>query len=802
MRIIPAAIAVLLLPWVIRAETPSPPRVVTVRATGTIRIDGRLDEPDWQRVPVTAGFRQWSPDWTAPSRLNTEVRVLFDDRFLYVGARMSNPAGAAGVVGFVHRRDVQSDSDWLGVYIDSLQDGRTAHAFRVNPANVQIDLINFDGESEDTGWDAVWESATAVDADGWTAELRIPIDVLPFRNGGRPQRWGIYFDRFSVKPAECSANMVTPRGVLGFVNHFPVLEGFEPTRMPRRREVVPFVSARDKIATVPPLDDLGTFANAGLDARLGLGFGELDLAVRPDFGQVEVDEQVLNLSTSETFLPEKRPFFVQGSEVFRTAGPMLFYSRRIGRALGEPQPPAGASLVESPLAADILAAAKFTGTSEKGFTLGLLGAVTEGEDARFRDASGNAFRQQIERPADFEVLRGFKRLDARGSYVGGLVTHAGWHGEGGRDSLLGATDFLWKLRDGRTQIDGLLVGTRAGTEDALRNGWQARLNLQHTFTIPWKLTFLASTTTRDYSPNDLGYLDRTDYLWTGATLARGWDRRWRSLRNWSVSFLAEQGDDRAGRPYWRNVDAKVTTEFTNEWTASLEAALHLPSWDDRELRTYMDPVKKYLRRPAEPYVAATVATATQKPWWVSFKAERLEEESGPTTWLTLAQTIRPVPRFEIGLNTLLIRQDGALRWLETVPGGNPTVGTRRLSHLEQIVRVSYAFTPRLTFQLFSEWFDANWAHRDIRRWAGDGVLVPATVAGPTSFSERSWALDAVGRWEFRPGSAAYVVFTRGVTAPPDDLANENGGISPTHDLAALRGLPAQSVVQVKVSWRV
>ena len=800
MRITPAAFAVLLLPGIVRAETAPRPAVVTVRATGAIRIDGRLDEPDWQRAPVTMGFRQWSPDWGAASRLRTEVRVLFDDRFVYVGARMFNPAGAAGVVGLTHRRDYQSDSDWLGVYIDSLQDGRTAHAFRVNPANVQIDLINYDGESEDTGWDAVWESGAAVDADGWTAELRIPIDVLPFRNGGRPQRWGIYFDRFNVKPAECSANMVTPRGVLGFVNHFPVLEGFEPAKMPMRRELIPYVSVRDKTTTAPPLDDRGTSADAGLDARLGLSFGELDLAVRPDFGQVEVDEQVLNLSTSETFLPEKRPFFVEGSEVFRIVGPTLFYSRRIGRALPEPESPPGASLAERPLAADILAAAKFTGTSEKGFTLGLLGAVSEGENATFRDASGDTFRQRVERPADFEVVRGFQRLDTRGSYVGGIVTHAGWHGAGGRDSLLGAADFLWKLPNGRTQIDSLVAGSRAGTPGARQSGFQARFNIQHTFKIPWTLALLAATTTREYSPNDLGYLDRTDFTWTGATLSRGWDRRWHSLRNWSVSFLAEQGDDRAGRPYWRNVDAKAATEFTNEWTASLEAALRLPSWDDRELRTYMDPVKKYLRRPAEPYLAAAVGTATQKPWSVSFKVERLDEESGPTTWLTLAQTIRPVPRIEIGLNTLLIRQAGGVRWLETVPGANPTVGTRRLSHLEQVLRVSYAFTPRLTLQLFSEWFDANWAYRDIRAWADDGVLAPATATGPTAFSSRSWALDVVGRWEFRPGSAAYLVFTRGVTAPPGDVANDHGGISPYRDIASLSRLPAQSVIQLKVSW--
>jgi len=140
-------------------------------------------------------------------------------------------------------------------------------------------------------------------------------------------------------------------------------------------------------------------------------------------------------------------------------------------------------------------------------------------------------------------------------------------------------------------------------------------------------------------------------------------------------------------------------------------------------------------------------------------------------------------------------QADAARWCLA-----PT-GTRRLSHLEQIVRVSYAVAPRLTFQVFSEWFGANWEHRDIRRRAGDGVLVPATAAGPTSFSDRSWTLHAVGRWEFRPGSTAYLVFTRGVAAPAAELANANGGISPYRDLAALRGLPAQSVVQVKVSGR-
>ncbi len=778
-------------------------------------LDGRLDEPAWQAAEPATGFtREW-PVKGEPAKQRTEVRVLYDDHFVYVGARMHHdPAlegGKAVIVRRLHRRDQDSQGDWFGVAFDSLHDGRTAFLFEVNAAGVQKDQVIFQDTSFDSSWDGVWESAVSVDDLGWTAELKIPLSLLRMHNGGGPQVWGVNFNRQDQGPVrEFTRWEVVPRGENAFVSRFPHLTGIEGVKPQARREWIPYLSASRKFETTEAFDDRKWDGKAGLDAHLGLNtYSQLDLAVRPDFGQVEVDQVVLNLSTIETFFPEKRPFFLEGSEIFRTVGPTLFYSRRIGRGLSAPDPGPGETLLEHPLATDIAAAAKITLKTEGGLNFGALGAGVEDAKARFRGADGRIVHREIAPYTSYGVARAQQLLDTRGSYLGGFVSAVREAGPSGREAFVGAVDGVLKTADRSGTLDFALVRSQAGPKDGDRPaGWFGRLYGAKQWASGWDLNALVVNVGHDLDINDLGYRGRADEQFVNLWGNRRWDRTWGILRNWEWGWDMGANRDQRGRVFNRWAGARAKTDFLNYWALWAGAGTNFAVEDDRELRTYGDPVKKYLRRPSEPYANLGFDTAGNKPWYVRVNVQRTWHEGGPSTDTNLFQLIKPLPALEFQLDTAYAYDEGERRWLETagsdpapVPGqspGTPLTGLRRLSQLNQVLRVSYAFSPRLTVQLFAQWLGVSWAFRDLKAYVDDRTLAPAATANETAFSYRAANINLITRWEFRPGSAFFVVYTHG--ADTGELANRRGSLSPYADLKVLQHLKSDDVVQFKVSW--
>ncbi|HEX4845471.1 MAG TPA: carbohydrate binding family 9 domain-containing protein, partial [Geothrix sp.] len=249
--------------------------LLALRASTAIRLDGRLDESVWREAPAASGFIQEWPWRGQPARQRTEVRVLYDARFLYIGARMHHDraldGGQATVVRRLHRRDQDSQSDWFSVALDSDHDRRTAQVFEVNAAGVQRDQTIYNDSTFDASWDGVWESATTADADGWTVELKIPLSLLRFKGGMEAQTWGINFSRTDQgNLRESSRWMVVPRGESGFVSRFPDLTGLENLDPQPRREFIPYLGLARKFETARGFDDRRWEARAGLDARLSL----------------------------------------------------------------------------------------------------------------------------------------------------------------------------------------------------------------------------------------------------------------------------------------------------------------------------------------------------------------------------------------------------------------------------------------------------------------------------------------------------------------------------------------------------
>ncbi len=786
------------------------PSLQAVRTATPMLLDGRLDEAAWAAAPPASGFTQEWPRRGEPARQRTEVRVLYDDHFLYIGARMhhdvSLDGGRATIVRRLHRRDQDSQSDWFSVAVDSTHDRRTALVFEVNAAGVQKDQVIYNDNTFDPSWDGVWESAVAVDERGWTAELKVPLSLLRFKPGAGPQTWGINFGRSDQGAVrEFTRWMVVPRGDSGFVSRFPDLTGLEGLKPQPRREFLPYLSTARKFETTRGYDDRGWETRAGLDVRWGLNsHSQIDLTLRPDFGQVEVDQAVMNLSTMETFFPEKRPFFLEGMDAFRVAGPDLFYSRRIGRGLSDPELDSGETLLDRPNATDISGAAKYTANFPGGTQVGLLGASVEPAHATLLGPSGNQVRREISPLTNYGVLRVQQLVDDRGSYLGGFASAMHAAGPVERQAQVQAVDGVYKTTDRSGLLEGTLSRSEAGPRDAQDQGWRGRLRAREDWRTGWSVEVQAINASRLYNPNDVGYLARADEQRLYAQVVRHWDQGWGVMRDLEVGLDHTVARDQAGHEFLSNFNSYAKTDFTNFVSLWGGGGVDATVEDDRELRTYADLQKKYLARRSYPYLNLGVDTPGNRPWYLRLNTSKSWQEGGASTDANLYQVIKPTSALEFQLSTSVTRDEGELKWLETAVA-TPVVGLRRLSQFDQTLRVAYALSPTFTVQLFSQWLVANWTFRDLQHYVNDQTLAPglpldqpAGTRPQTAFSYRTWNLNLITRWEFRPGSTFFLVYTHGTST--DAEINDHASLSPRADLSVLRHLPSDDVVQVKISW--
>src|SRR5213083_790641 len=384
------------------------PTVTAVRVDRAPVVDGRLDDPDWALAPPITDLVQTDPDEGRPVSEPTEVRVLYDGTAVYVGARLFDSAPAR-IVRHLARRDASTHSDEFRVFLDSYHDRRTAFEFIVNAVGVKKDvLIGDDGNFNDASWDPVWEAAVSVDSLGWSAEIRIPLSQLRFPKEP-DQVWGVHFVRWIERKNEQAMFPFIGKKENGLVSRFADLVGIQGVGAPKRLELLPYTVGRGTYLT--PQQAGNPFARStsyhrgvGADVKYGVTSSlTLDATLNPDFGQVEVDETFVNLSAFEEFLPEHRPFFIEGTDIFNFGGsgggvlhfsdlPLYFYSRRIGRP-PQGEPSSSGTFQDVPQSTTILGAAKLSGRSAGGWSVGLLDAVTARERATVLDTmTGTRYR--------------------------------------------------------------------------------------------------------------------------------------------------------------------------------------------------------------------------------------------------------------------------------------------------------------------------------------------------------------------------------------------------------------------------
>ena len=413
-----------------------PPQVRAVERTSPIEFDGRLDDAVWQTAPAATDFRQQDPNKGQPATQRTEVRLAYDGEALYIGARMYDSNGGAGVRTRLGRRDQSLEGDYLQPVFDTYHDHTGRTDFTINPSGVKSDAGQA-APSSDPSWDPVWSAATRIDSLGWTAELRIPFSQLRFPRDS-VQTWGMQVWRYEERLSERSMWSFYGKRESGGPPRYGHVEGIRAPRNRGRTELMPYVLSRASYAM--PIQPGNPFeSRQQYDARVGADLKyqlsstlTLDATINPDFGQVEVDLAVVNLSAFETFFEEKRPFFVEGSGLFRfgdfscfncsnISSISLFYSRRIGRV------PQGAvsrddvEFVQAPESSTILGAAKVTGRTHGGLQVGVLDAATRSGRALVQDTLGGRFTEEVEPATNYFVGRMKQNLRDGNTTLGAIA---------------------------------------------------------------------------------------------------------------------------------------------------------------------------------------------------------------------------------------------------------------------------------------------------------------------------------------------------------------------------------------------
>src|SRR5437879_2856086 len=445
------------------ADPPSaaPRSVTATRAAQPPTIDGRDDDAVWRLAKPITEFQEWRPSEGLAPKLPTEAKVAYDAGNLYVFVRCFDPHPDS-IITVLARRDYFTPSDMVWLFLDSYHDRRTGFEFGVNPSGVKLDAQLYNDGNEDFAWDAVWDVATRIDSLGWTAEFRIPLSQLPYGRQ-RIQTFGFTVDRDLYRYSQRVSWPLFRQSQAGFVSQFGEIDGLEGLEAPRRLEAAPYLVTKN--VSQISANTLGRTQDVtvGGDLKYLVASNlKLDATINPDFGQVEADPGVLNLSAFETFFQEKRPFFVQGAGTFQvnvnctavndcSTGEGLVYSRRIGRA---PELAGTYSDTTSPAFTTILGAGKLTGRLASGLTIGVLDAVTE----HVTGAGG----QTIEPTTNYGVVR--LRQDLRGgeSSIGGIVTAVdrstdSWSSPYLRHTAyVGATDFRHRFPGGTYEVSGSL----------------------------------------------------------------------------------------------------------------------------------------------------------------------------------------------------------------------------------------------------------------------------------------------------------------------------------------------------------
>ena len=778
--IFPAILSIILSLNSVTGASRAKKRTEALRITEPIQIDGKLDEAPWQKASPAGDFIIYNPHNGMPSKFRTEVRLLYDDDALYIGAIMydSYPDSIFTQLGQRDAGDINADHFWIE--ISPFNDGLNGEMFKVSASNVQIDnkMSTADSWMHRDSWDAVWHSNTSISDEGWIAEMKIPYSALRFPRSAS-QLWGINFWREVRRNRETSSWNFVTKEFGSPISHMGELTGIRDVKPPLRLSLVPYVSGY--LEHVTDESGVGTSYNGGLDLKIGLTESfTLDATLIPDFGQVQSDDHVLNLSPYEVRYNEKRPFFMEGTELFNKGG--IFYSRRIGGTphlirdvygmVGENE-----TVIRNPAEVSLLNATKISGRTSSGLGIGLFNAVTNTTWAVVENKLTGETRHIMTEPLtnyNMLVLDQTLRNDSYVSVMNTNVIRAGKRNENfytanvsGFEALVKTADRLWSVSA------GAVLSQKYYSSDPAALGHSLNFNAGRTggkFRADYRFSMMSDT----YDPNDMGYLRKNNEIEHSVDFSYNTYEPFGNIMTTRTSLDFSYGqlyNPRAFTTAEVRLDAMIL--LMNFWSLSLD--LELTPWGEDD---YFEPrtpdMSMFYHRPAAFEASFRGDTDRSKRFYIQGNAEYMKAWSdyGQYGYEWSLQ-----PEFKVGRRfsfSYSISVEDLINDIGFVPG-NPhegiTFGKRDVTTITNTISGAFIFSANsyLTLRGRHYWSRADY-DGDYFTLQPDGSLLDRIYSTPLNNSDVNTNflnIDVVYTWRFAPGSELSLVWKNSIWSEGD-----------------------------------
>lgn len=766
-----------------------PASLTAFKTTEKIKIDGELSEKIWQR-PGFTDFKQREPDQGSPATEKSEVWIAYDDEALYIAGKLFDTRADSIVARLVRRDFVYGDpSDGFLVYLDPFHDKMSGNLFYVSAAGTKADgLVENDGRFE-LSWDAVWEGVSKIHDDGYVVEMKIPFSQLRFKELD-VQTWGINFERYIGRKNETAMVVYTPRNENGFVSRFPDLVGLQGIAPSSRVEILPYVTGKAEYIGHDTKDPFNPgekyLPGAGMDMKLGLGTSlTLDATINPDFGQVEVDPAVVNLSDVETSFQEKRPFFTEGVSIFRFGSggtnnnwtfnystPSLFYSRRIGRTPQRPQFSLPAyDYADIPHGARILGAGKISGRIGDDWKIGTVHAFTNREFADI-DSAGKRSRVEMEPQTYYGVFRAQRDFRQGRQGIGLLTTYTKRSFDDivlkdyiNNDAFVGAVDGWTSFDDDKTYVltgwaavssvsgntnrmvalqrssghyfqrpDAAYVKVDSGA--TTMTGFAGRLMLNKE-RGRWTLNSAIGVTNPSFESNDLGFMSYADIINSHIVTGYRWSDPTEYFRQAGADIATYMNFDFGGNKTAHGIWTGWFVNLLNYYGGNMNFSYNFASLNARRTR-------------GGPLTANPVSRSGNlnlfsdgRKWWVVYVGSGFYDgASSNGSYIYTELELKLTPTFTLSVAPEFSKDNNNAQYLTSVsdPTAAQTYQRRYIfadvkqTTVSSTVRLNWILSPELSFQIYAQPFIASGVYSNYKM-----------LLEPKSFHFRSFGYDGSTR---------------------------------------------------------
>jgi hypothetical protein len=845
-----------------KSGSPKQPVYTTTRlSTSRPVIDGKLDDECWKTGVWAGDYHQYTPNEGAKPTYPTELKILYDDKNLYIAFRAYD-GEPRKIQRFAGVRD-ELVGDIAGITFDSYHDHRTGFEFSVTAWGQKVDLVLFNPENWDFNWNAVWKVKTGLEDSAWVVEYEVPLNQLRYSKEYE-QVWGMHTWRWINRYQEESNWEIQSKTGPGVLYNFGELHGIKGLKKSQRLEIMPYVLGDLKTMKREPDNPFAKRGrawggNAGLDAKIGISSNfTVDLTVNPDFGQIESDPSVMNLTAFETFYEEKRPFFLEGLTIFdyKFDNQSLFYSRRIGHAPSLTVSPDDNLFVKSPDKTSILSAVKLSGTTSKGLSVGLIQSITANEFASLSDRNGNRSTVKVEPLTSYTVARIQKGYKAGNTVVGGIFTSTNRLIEDNsleslsRDAYTGGLDILHHWKDKEFYVDARLIGSYInGSREAISalqessaryyqrpgagylkydttathlSGFGGKFVIGKGSKGLWKYSTGAIWFSPGLELNDIGYMNTADeinqqnmvsYLINQpASIFRAYNITLEQFNTWNFN----------GTYLGSGAHLSFTSVFKNQWSLIANLIYHSRALDTKILRGGSDMIM-----PHSITSFGSLNTDPSKKVTASlvYSYEHAGNNSAVTYQVEPGITYRPINNLKLGIKANYTGNNNELQYVARqnyLSEQRYILGTIDQKTLGLTFRADLNLTPEFSIQYYGSPFISRGSYKEFKhvtdpkandykgRFAlynnvtlSDGKyllddnndnIADYSIYNP-DFNFHQFRSNLVARWEYRLGSFIYFVWSSERT---ENTGESNASIGQSYK--RLRSVYPNNIFLIKLNY--